>query len=596
MVKFNFIKFLFLFLFITQSLFSNNDYDINLTVSKTNLLPNEEFNIDIQIIGTVNSIQVNKIENIGIFTNIKKTKEATSYKIINGTMTSSFTISFTASISEKGTHDIGPFVLNINGDTVTTDVISISIDEDSNNASYNEDNNKNNITDNEKLYLLELNCSKNEVYTNQYIDISVKFYRRAGLSNLKYKSLDFPTTAWVEKYEINDFEEKKVIKENKNYLEYELERKRIYITKPGYYNIEPAIIDFMGYDSINYLSSLKHIQISTNKLNINVIPLPDNPPNEFNGAVGYYKLTTELKPLKPQKKEPAILKIILEGEGNFQNIKDIDFTADKSLQVFSTQSHLDSLNKVYKKKTWEILLVPTESGNKTVTINDFCYFDIIKNKYCKISGKTYKLVIPKFEEEDIEEKKIIDEKKDNSTTINETKMKGIRYIKLNLGLKNSYKKYNQWLYFITYIYIILIILVSLFIVIKFLVYKISIHNELLIKKKAYKFFINELKTIKKNINKLNQFKIIDSIFNTTEKYFLLKFNIESINFTKNSLKDKLSLLVSDEIIINLDNIFSEINIIRFGDKNILKEDLIKLIEKIKNTINSIENIKHKNKI
>lgn len=586
---------LFLFIFIPYLLISEEDIKIEISIDKKPSKVNEVFQIDVKINGASENITVEDINNNNENVVIKYVGETKGFGIstIDKKRYDYFILTFISKISKPGDYEIGPFTLNIQDKKYTTDLLKVSIsntEETSLNQEKNDSKEKNEEIKN--YYIFEVYCNKNEAYVNEPIDIEVSFYNRLGFQNASYKNLSFPKTAWIERIEINEDQKNKIQKNNHTYAFRNIEKERIFISNPGIYSIDPAVLEFIGLTNPTSFSVPEHIILKTNPLTILIKPLPNSAPSNYNGAIGDFILKVELEPLKLKAKESATLKIFLEGDGNFQNINDFPFIIDDSFETYSTNSTIEKKDNNYSIKSWETILVPSKAGKFNLKLYDFHYFDLKQENFNTIYGKIFTLNVTETNKDKKDEidtqssQNNIIEKNENDI-INKVNLYKINYIKLFPGNRNNIQKYRLWFNVIIILYIIVFILLILFILNKFLIFNIKIKNDNS-NKTAYKNFILHINNLKRNINKISFQKEIDNISNIIEKYFILKFHIDSVEFTPKGVDKKLSTYLSAITLDNLKDIINKLNFNRFSGKEILKEDFIIFIDKITNLIKEIE--------
>ena len=580
-------KLSFGFIFLSLSIFSifaEQDVGIKISANKYNVIEDEVFKISIAVSGASNDIKIMDIKKTDPAIVIQYSGTMSNISIINGVMTSALTLTFYGKISKPGEFDIGPFALKIKNIDHTTDIIKINVTA-SPDQQQEKALGKNISSDRSQFYLLELNSSKKTVYVNEFFDVKINFYNRAGIRNENYKKLVLPTIAWVERLPVME-NVKKVRKNNYIYVQQEVEKQRVFIPKSGTYTITPAVLNFIGVTSLSFFTTYEPIVLKTPTLTLNVKPLPDNPPKGFDGAVGVFKLHSSLSPTKLKVKEPVTLKITLEGEGNFQNIKDIGYYVDDSIEVYSSKSSFDTKNEIYKIKKWEILLVPSKPGKHKIKLNGFSYFDINHKKYLSIGRKFYTLDVTKGKYKKAEDEYTFIHDAGDKNKIGE--FNEIRYIKLKLSNKKSIFRSNYWCKCIIFIYIFIFACIILFVVIKYLAFSNLNKMSFIREKSAYKNFIKNINSLKKNINKTSSKKGIDTISNIVETYFIWKFNIDSIEFTNRGIQDKLDNYLSSDDIKVLKDIIAQLDMIRFGGHEITQHELLEFVNRISDYIKRVE--------
>jgi hypothetical protein len=584
-------------IFSVLNIFAKDEPVLKIIPSKVNVAPGEVFQISVEITGVANA-SFNNVENIDESIKINTGETMSSFSFVNGVTTSSLTINFYVEISKEGNINIGPFVFNISGKQYKTESVKINVSKNNKNISkkQNEDEDTDehdaeienyNVSGNKNLnYLIKLDVSKKEVFVNEYFDVSVKFYARQAFQDTGYEAVKLPVTSWVEKYDIKNTSQRRVNINNLTYQEFEVERKKVFISKDGIVNISPAVLKIIGLVGNGFFAEQDQLSLKTEAASIKVKPLPSNSPSGFNGIVGNFKVNSEFNTGNLKVKDPATLKISITGDGNFQDIKDIGYKINnKGIDEYSAKSNITTSGNE-KTKTWEILLVPSNPGKYKIKVDDFSYFDLKKKSYITIKGSEYSLNVAKSDNENVTDQSVII---NNNTNLNTFEpLNDIKFIKTSLGLNSKILNYNFYFVIIVLIYVSTILFVLIYLFSKYIIFNRQINKHIIRKRNSYKVFTSSIMKVKNNINKEKIDKIPDELFVILENYFVSKFGIDSVDFTKNGIQEKLSIFLSREDLENLKKIFVELDMFRFGGIDLVKEDLKKLIENIIILVKHIE--------
>ncbi|MBT3683886.1 MAG: protein BatD [Candidatus Marinimicrobia bacterium] len=127
----------------------------------------------------------------------------------------------------------------------------------------------------------------------------------------------------------------------------------------------------------NMFNSTKNYTISSNKLELDVRPLPDNA-GTISAAVGNWSLKAELSSADVQQDEAVTFTIRVKGSGNLQavNIQEIEFPP--SLEIFDpkiTVNSQTSRDKIAGEKIIEYVLIPRTPGQFEIPAVNLTYFD-----------------------------------------------------------------------------------------------------------------------------------------------------------------------------------------------------------------------------
>lgn len=581
---------IFIFLFL-YSIYSKTP-TINVSINSNQVGTNENFQITIEIQGETNASLDTNFNNFDPHINLNYSGRSSSYVMdFSGTTTASTTYTLTGMITKEGEYEIGPFTIIASGKKYKSESVKIKVDKSNVNQQTTNTTSSNNLHINSNttnnMYLIYLNTSKTTVYQNEYFDISVDFYVADDFQFKNYKAIKLPDSAWVDSLEDKNKKANKVVLNNRYYYHYQIEKKRVYISKAGDYDIKPATINFDGYDPNSFYFSAKPYSIKTKVKHIKVLPLPKNNTGIATDIVGHFELRAKLTPSKITTGDSSTLKIELSGEGNFQNIDNLSYAVDSGLESYTPKSDITTKDKLHKTKKWEILLIPDKIGNYSVTVDDVCYFDIFKKKFVVLRGKNFRLIV----------KKGVNKNKDRSITVlnkdNETSetnnYDSINYIKLSKGSK-VYNSYIHSLIIVIIFYSSLILGVLILILIKLVYYLRYKNSSILTRNTAFKKFQKTLKIFERRIRQKNPniTEIINGLSKSIEQYFIDKFSMDSIEFTATNIESILDNFVEHKYLKKIKEIMIKLDMIRFGGIDTNSANLIDLINEINQVIKKID--------
>ncbi len=125
-------------------------------------------------------------------------------------------------------------------------------------------------------------------------------------------------------------------------------------------------------------------QFSTDKLVLNIKPLPAGAPEDFSGAVGDYSVSAAADRSDARAGEAVNFSIIITGSGNLKAVTAPKFPELPDFKVFDTMSSLDIRKEgdvISGKKTFTYILVPRTEGKKTVPPVKFAFFNPRSGRY-----------------------------------------------------------------------------------------------------------------------------------------------------------------------------------------------------------------------
>ena len=119
-------------------------------------------------------------------------------------------------------------------------------------------------------------------------------------------------------------------------------------------------------------------EFTTDKLALEIKPLPPGAPADFSGAVGDYTVSAAVDRPDARAGEAVNFSVTVAGAGNLKTVIAPKFPELPDFKVFDTMSSLDvkkDNDRITGKKTFTYILVPRSEGRKTLPPVGFSYFD-----------------------------------------------------------------------------------------------------------------------------------------------------------------------------------------------------------------------------
>ncbi len=191
----------------------------------------------------------------------------------------------------------------------------------------------------------------------------------------------------------------------KNYGSFIAKKMLLYPLETGVQNLEPVSIDFgieiqrkrqIGFMESIFLENI-YKKVVSNPISITVKPLPEaNKPDDFNGAVGDFKIS--LQPSKTQLKagEALQLKVTIAGNGNMQLFSIPKPILPQQFELFEPEykeNIVTTANGISGSVMDTYTVVPQLKGEYTIAPVSFSYFDVGTNSYKTIQSEPYTISV-----------------------------------------------------------------------------------------------------------------------------------------------------------------------------------------------------------
>jgi hypothetical protein len=363
----------------------------------------------------INSATGFKAPDFGSFLTIQGPNQSTSMQIINGAVSGSLTYSYYLRPRGIGKYAIGSAYINYKGTTLKSSPITIEVVK----GSPKPTNNGNTVTDNSaaqnqeiaKNLFIRAFADKQKAYVGEQVTITYKLYTRLSIAaQMQVSKLPQYQGFWCEELETpNNISFAVENYEGKQYRVGILKKAALFPSQSGELSVTPmelnvpvqiqkkrkqtgnSIFDDFFNDPFFGNAETVNYDAKSNTIKINAIPLPENKPDSFKGAVGQYTITSELDKNTTKTNEPLSLKVNIFGSGNISLLTVPDLNLPAGMEKYDPKSsdQITRQGRISGKKSIEYLIVPRNAGRKEIPPVKFSYFDVAKKSYVTISTPPY---------------------------------------------------------------------------------------------------------------------------------------------------------------------------------------------------------------
>ena len=511
--------------------------------------------------------------------------QSTSMQFINGTVSSTFTISFDIQPKNDGKFTIAAATIEAGGHQYSSNKIDVNVSRSAQKQNLPQQQN----SANENIFLRG-SLDRNNIFIGEQINIVYKVYTRLRINN--YAINAFPTTQgfWAEEFPQN--QQVKLTTEVVNGVQYqvgELKRIALFPTQSGNLEIKPFEITCQvqvpskrrsndPFDVFNdpFFNSvqIQNVQIKSQLIKINVKPLPNlNVPKSFSGAVGSYDLNISSNKKEYETNEAISLKMKISGKGNIRLIETpkIELSNEFELYPPKLNDNVDLMsNNISGSRTFEWLVIPRFEGNKKIPSFEWSYFNPQINKYVTINSKEITLKI-------LQGKNSF-RKENNNLAKEEIELlnQDIRFIKIKNSSFDKIGKSEVSFISRIILYLLPFIVAIGFIIIKTNQEKVKIDIKGFKSRRALKLAKSKLKFAEKYLNS-DDAKFLEELSKVLTEYICNKLKINYSDFNIETIKNKLILAnVNEEVIKLYTDLLQRCDQVRFSqnkDLKIIKKDL-----------------------
>lgn len=537
--------------------------------------------------------------------------QQSSIQIINGKRTSNSSTAFTYILlaGSPGTYTIPAASVEVNGEKVFSNAISIKVlpqDQNSGNSGNNGGGSASSSRSQAAGSRISANdlfitatASKTTVHEQEAILLTYKVYTVVNLRQLYGK---MPDLKGFHTQEVELPQQKTFTLEHYKGRNYNTTVWSQYVLFPQQTGkLEIPSITFDGvvaqqtvsddpfdafFNGGGYVEVKK--KITTPKVVINVQPLPAKPAG-FSGAVGEFKLASSINATDVKTNDAVTIKLTLSGTGNMKLIGTPEVKFPQDFEIYDpkvTDDYKLTNSGLTGTKTFEYLAIPRHAGNFTIPAVEFTYFDLKSNSYKTLKTEAYNLKVAKGQGN-------ADQVISDFTNKESVKMLGkdIRFIKLG---DPSLRPKGDFFFGTVGYYLCYLIPLLLFVVFAVIYRQKALENANVAKvktKKANKVATRRMKLAGKLLaeNKKNEF--YDEVLKALWGYISDKLSIPVSQLSKDNIEAELTNYgVQEALIAEFIGVLNECEYARYapGNENEAMDKVysasVEVISKMENSI------------
>lgn len=510
--------------------------ELTTTVSRNPVAAGEQFQISFSASGNIEQFRAPNFNGLRILSGPNQSSSS-SVQMINGKFSQSKTVSYNylATALNEGEIEIGSATAKVNGKEVKSKSIILNVGKANPKS-------ENNVLDLSDKVFIKAHINKTKLYQGEQLVVSYKLYSKINLADINITALPELNGFWKEEVETSSRPTVKAI-DGVNHNVWEISRMIVTPQRNGILEIDPmqatVVVQVKNKNRRNdpfrdpfgffdsYQNIEEHLQSANRK--VEVLPLP-NPPANFSGAVGKFKLHASVDKTEGKTNEAISYKLTLSGSGNLHLIDEIPIEFPSDFEAYDpqlTDKTFTSKNGVSGKKIFEHLLIPRYQGTYSIPSVDFVYFNTKSKSYENISTNTFDIKVSKGKggAENYRPSEELQESANNR--LNDIKQTA------NWLKKDNTNLFSAWWYW-------LIVLLPIFGILAYYIYQKS--EERSNSDPASRKFKKSLKTAQKRLKSaellLNQNKK-ELFFEEIEKslwlYFADKFNVDIASLSKENI-------------------------------------------------------------
>jgi hypothetical protein len=336
--------------------------------------------------------------------------QSTSMRIVNGNVSRSITYSYYLQPKREGKFSIGSASIQVDGETLRTNSLNITVKKGGRGQSRNNQQKKKQSIE-EKIednLFLKLYVNDTEVYQGEQITATYKLYTRFQIGRTRLSETPSFTGFWSEDIQQpKNLEFKRESYQEKQFKTAALSSVALFPQRTGTLELDPMKLEtrvrvpvkkrrrsvfdkfFGSYKDVKY-------EFKSNRVKVNVKPLPPNKPKSFSGAVGDFNYDVTLDRKTTEVDEPITISVRISGQGNLKLMDAPKLDLPSEFEVYDPKINANVSNnggKIHGSKTYDFLVVPRNSGEYKLPSLTFSYFDTKEETYKTVQSPEHMITV-----------------------------------------------------------------------------------------------------------------------------------------------------------------------------------------------------------
>ena len=487
-----------------------------------------------------------------------------SVSIINGSMTKSYNynITYVVLAQTAGNLTVGPAQITVDGTVYRTKPLPIEAVQESGGstpgpgvgsnrqpAADTPDKARQQLADDD--ILLRAIVSRTSVFKGEPLRVTFKLYERVNV--VGYEGVKFPSFNgfWAQELNSENNARRRETYNGKVYETLVAREMLLYPQQSGTLTIDPAELTAVAQVVVQsrtidpFFGSGREVynvprKVQSQKVTIEVKPLPAGAPESFNGAVGRFTLEATLPPDQIAANSASTYTVKIAGTGNLSLVqapKLVLPTSFEQYNVKTTESINTSANGISGYRQFEYPFIARAEGSYPIEPVEFTYFDPERSEYTTLRSKPLTLEVTP----DAAGSNGAPVVQGHGLSKEDVRLLGedIRFIRL--GKPHLQPAHAPFLFGTVYWIVLVLILVlfgALYIALRRRIRERQ--NVALVRgKRANKVAVQRFRAAKRHMEEQNRHAFYEEMLRALWGYMSDKFNIPVANLTKENVREEL---------------------------------------------------------
>lgn len=381
----------------------------------------------------------------------------------------------------------------------------------------------------------------------QQIMVDYKLYTTVNIETYDIESESDYDGFYAEEVRHFDSRVKREVIDGEQYTTKVLRRIALFPQQAGKLTIDPmrlrvGVLKEGARPSRSFFSrgNVERYRINSEPIDINVTPLPPNPPISFAGAVGKYEVGSSINRKLMTTDDDLVLRLSIIGDGDLKRIQppDMGFAVD-SFEIYDPrvieENSTEKQGQREARKVFEYTVVPKYPGVYAIQPK-FTYFDTDTLDYVTLKGQVYRIQVKQGSH-----------RKAAAPIVEEnTQQEDIRFIKSETTLKKGHTSFFGSNLFFILLTLPFLLLSGVVVINREKIKQSQIDLSVVKSRQAKKVAQKRLKTAEKYRTENNSRAFYNEVSRASLGYICDKLQIPTSELTKNNVREKMKALAVSE--------------------------------------------------
>lgn len=322
--------------------------------------------------------------------------KSVSTSVVNGVVSMSSSYAFTLEPRAVGKYTIDPASINVDGKIWKSNTLTIEVVKGKKRSA-----NLNSEGEGDQNIFLRAEVPIAQVYIGQQVPLNYRIYTLSNINTVNIMSESDYQGFYAEDIRRFDQGILRKVEDDVQYTTKVIKKMALFPQQTGTLTIEPlemrvGVAQGKLRDPRDFFfrPNIYNVNVASAPLNIEVMPLPDNAPESFTGAVGDYSFSTQMLASEVTTDDAVSIQLRVIGNGDIKRVLAPPLDLGDDFEVYEPKIKEEFTQEVggqlQGRKIFEYIILPKRAGQFRIAPS-FTYFDPATGQYMTKQAEKYTL-------------------------------------------------------------------------------------------------------------------------------------------------------------------------------------------------------------